>query len=341
MNPRRLSLLALFAGLVLTPSVDAGNPAIIDQARSTDRLHALLVLHHGETVVEHVQGGDGLDQPANLKSVSKTVLSLLVGLAIERGLIERVDQSLVELLGPRFPVRATPGSEQITVAHALSLQAGLQSTSGRNYGRWVQSADWVAHVLTRPMVDRPGGRMIYSTGPSHLLSAVLMEVSGRRSAALARDWLAGIGVSLGYWPSDPQGVAFGGNDMHISPRDLARIGELYRQRGVLDGERLLSEAWVDASWTAYGTSPWSNDDYGYGWFITRLADQTAYYGRGYGGQALFVLPDAGLTIVVISDPNPPSPGGRQFRQVRDLVATIARTLDEVPGLGASRAGLAR
>jgi CubicO group peptidase (beta-lactamase class C family) len=326
-----MCFLAILPWLLISLPADAGTTAIIDQARATDRLHALLVLRDGETVVEHVQGGKGLDQPANLKSVSKTVLSLLVGLAIERGLIEGVDQPLSELLGPRFPAAATPGSERISVAHALSLQAGLQSTSGRNYGRWVQSTDWVAHVLTRPMVDRPGGRMIYSTGPSHLLSAALMEVSGRSSRALARDWLAGIGVALGYWPNDPQGVAFGGNDMHISPHDLARIGELYRQGGVLDGRRVLPEAWVDASWTAYGTSPWSGDDYGYGWFITRLAGQAAYYGRGYGGQALFVLPEAGLTVVVVSDPNPPSSGGRQFRQVRELVALVAQTLDAEDG----------
>ncbi len=299
---------------------------IIDQARSTDRLHALLVLKDGQTVVEHVQAGNGLDQAANMKSVSKTVLALLVGLAIDRGLIERADQAVADLLGQRFPANATPGSQGITVAHALSLRAGLQSTSGRNYGRWVQSDNWVSHVLTRPMVDAPGGRMIYSTGPSHLLSAVLMETSGRPSRVLARDWLRELGISLGYWPNDPQGIGFGGNDMHISPRDLARIGELYRQGGVLDGERVLSADWVEASWTAYGTSPWSGDDYGYGWFITTLADQTAYYGRGYGGQALFVLPASGLTIVMTSDPDPPSPGGRHFRRLRELVVTVERAL---------------
>lgn len=298
----------------------------MDQARSTDRLHALLVLKDGQTVLEHVQGGDGLDQVANMKSVSKTVLSLLIGLAIDRGLIDDADQPLPELIGDRYPADATPGSELITVAHALSLRAGLQSTSGRSYGRWVQSENWVAHVLNRPMFDVPGGRMIYSTGPSHLLSAVLMDVSGRSSRSVARRWLGELGVSLGYWPNDPQGVGFGGNDMHISPRDLARIGELYRQGGVLDGQRVLSSEWVQASWTAYGTSPWSGDDYGYGWFITTLAGERAYYGRGYGGQALFVLPESGLTIVMTSNPNPPSPGGRHFARLRALAVAIEREL---------------
>ena len=324
------SVLTLFGLLITGPALaqqSFDSASILNQAKATDRLHAVLVLEDGESVLEHVQGGDGLDQPANLKSVSKTILALLIGLAIDRGLIDQVHQPLVEILGTRFPRNATPGSDDITVAHALSLRAGLQSTSGRNYGRWVQSINWVNHVLTRPMVDRPGGRMIYSTGPSHLLSAALMEASGHSSRATAGRWLGELGVSLGYWPNDPQGVGFGGNDMHISPRDLARIGELYRQGGMLDGERKLSQKWVEASWTAYGTSPWSGDDYGFGWFITRIADQQVYYGRGYGGQALFVVPNSGLTVVMTSDPNPPSPGGRHFARLRALLALIIQNLE--------------
>ena len=314
--------LALIVLVVLSGPLRAANEQLIDRARSIDRLHSLLVMRNGQPVLEHVQAGPGLDRPANLKSVSKTIMALLVGLAIDRGLIADVDQPLADLLASRFPEAATPGSDQITVGHALSLRSGLQSTSGRNYGRWVQSENWVRHALTRPMVDRPGGRMIYSTGPSHLLSAALMEVSGQPSRTVARRWLADLGVSLGFWPTDPQGIGFGGNDMHISPRDLARIGELYRQGGVLEGKRLLPEAWVEASWTAYGTSPWSGDDYGYGWFITEIADHRAYYGRGYGGQALFVVPSSRLTIVMTSNPAPPSPGGRHFRRLRQLVEDI-------------------
>ncbi len=311
------------AVLTLPLALEASVQDIIDQAQRTERLHSLLVLRDGETVLEHVQAGDGLDQAANIKSVSKTVMSLLIGMAIERGLIDSVDQPLVSILNGRFPDNATPGSERITVAHALSLRAGLQSTSGRNYGRWVQSDNWVEHVLTRPMADRPGGRMIYSTGPTHLLSAALMEAAERPSRALAEDWLSELGIRLNFWPDDPQGIGFGGNDMHISPRDLARIGELYRLNGRINGQQLLSADWIQASWTPYGTSPWSGDEYGYGWFITMIGDQRAYYGRGYGGQALFVLPDAELTVVITSDPNPPS-SGRHFMRIRDLVASIRR-----------------
>lgn len=106
-----------------------------------------------------------------MKSLSKTILAALVGAAIERGLIESPEQPVVELLGNLVPSDADPRVGEITVGHLLSLQAGLERTSGANYGAWVASGNWVADALSRPFVDRPGGRMLYSTGSSHLLSA--------------------------------------------------------------------------------------------------------------------------------------------------------------------------
>jgi CubicO group peptidase (beta-lactamase class C family) len=325
-----VSMLGLFAILALGPAgelhaggISAGERQnIIDRTDSLSRLHSLLVLHEGEPVVEYVREGPGLSAPANLKSLSKTVLSALAGIAIERSLIEGPDQPLVDLLGPRVPDGIAPEVRKITLGHALSLQAGLRGTSGRHYGAWVQSDDWVAHALTRPMVAEPGGRMIYSTGSTHLAGAALVEASGRSLLALAREWLGEpLSIQIPDWMQDPQGIHFGGNEMRLSPRALARFGEAYRLGGVIDGERVIPESWIEASWTPRGRSPWSGDRYGYGWFISELAGTRSYHGRGYGGQALFVIPDAALTIVVISDPSPPSNGG-YFSRIKRLAASI-------------------
>ena len=325
---KKLGNLLFALALTVAGPVVIAAPGVIDEANRIDRLHSLLVLQDGASVIEHVRAGAGLDQPANIKSVSKTVLSALVGIAIEQGLIEGPDQPLYQLLGDRFPSgNGNPVLREITLGHALSMQTGLESTSGRNYGRWVSSPDWVAHVLNRPMLDRPGGRMIYSTGDTHLVSAALTEASGRSTHALASQWLGEpLNVRIPPWLADPQGIYFGGNEMHLSPRALARFGELYRLGGQINGQRVVSEDWIRRSWTANGRSPWTGDDYGFGWFITDLAGRVAYYGRGFGGQALFVIPEAGLTVVVTSDPHPPSPGGRQFRQIVTLVETLIEAL---------------
>ncbi|WP_024462054.1 serine hydrolase [Marinimicrobium sp. LS-A18] len=308
------SLLLLTCSAVLA-NEDDWRSELARDAERLPRLHSLLVLHQGEEVVALDIRGPGLDTPVNIKSLSKTVLAALVGVGIERGVLEGVDQPIVEALGGQVPEAATEGVERITLGNLLSLQAGLQRTSGRHYGAWVTSDNWVHHVLTRRFVDKPGGRMLYSSGSTHLLSAALTESAGRSTLALAREWLGEpLGIAFPAWDRDPQGIYFGGNNMLMSARELAAIGELYRNGGRAGEQRLFPEAWVDTSWTGRGESAYTDDPYGYGWFLRPLGGEPGYYGRGYGGQLLYVVPSLELTVVMTSDPTPPSPGSRYLRQ---------------------------
>jgi len=294
------------------------------EAAKLERLHTLIVVHEGREVLALDLKSVGLDTPTNIKSLSKTVLAALVGIGIEKGVFEGTNQPVIETLGDRVPASATEGVERITLGHLLSLQAGLRRTSGQYYGPWVNSDNWVRHVLTRPFVDEPGGRMLYSTGSSHLLSAALTESAGRSTLAMARDWLGEpLGIAIPAWGRDPQGIYFGGNNMLLSPRDLAKIGELYRNEGRVGDRRLFSENWVSESWVERTRSAYTDDPYGYGWFQQPLAGEMGYYGRGYGGQVLYVMPARELTVVMTSDRTPPSPGSaflrRQFQLIEDHI----------------------
>jgi CubicO group peptidase (beta-lactamase class C family) len=182
------------------------------------------------------------------------------------------------------------------------MRAGLERTSGRlYYGRWVASPNWIQFALARPFTDEPGGTMLYSTGNTHLLSAILTDVSGRNTLDLAREWLGKpLNMAIPSWTRDPQGVYFGGNEMAVSPRALLRFGEMYRNGGVHEGVRVLPESWVRTSWTAR-THDRHDDGYGYGWFITEAHGHPIYYAWGFGGQMLYVVPSLALTIVVTSD----------------------------------------
>lgn len=320
------------------PSADTLQ-ALGQQARALNRVHSVVVAYNGEIIHEHHQGGPGVAAPANIKSLSKTVLAAITGAAIEAGIIESVDQPMVTLFGEHLPGGTDPRVGEITVAHLLAQQAGLERTSGSNYGAWVASANWVNDALTRPFVDEPGGQMLYSTGTSHLLSAALTHASGETTHALAQRLLGEpLNITIRPWLRDPQGIYFGGNDMQLSPRALIEVGELYRNDGIVfndtaldetgDGQRVLPEGWVEASWQPRGTSRWTGDGYGFGWFITRLAGENVYYGRGYGGQALYVIPERKMTVVITSNPNPPSPGGQFQQQLNRLVAGLLAENDE-------------
>jgi CubicO group peptidase (beta-lactamase class C family) len=171
----------------------------------------------------------------------------LVGVAIDRGVLTDADQRVAPILRDKLPLDPDPRLAEITAGHLLAMRAGLERTSGPYYGRWVTSPDWVRFALSRPFVEEPGGRMLYSTGSSHLLSTVLTRASGHSTLALAREWLGEpLDVTIPPWPRDPQGIYFGGNDMLLSPRAGARFGELYRNGGLHEGPRVLPESWVRA-----------------------------------------------------------------------------------------------
>lgn len=277
--------------------------AAIAEARILAPLNAMVVMRDGAILYESTfNDGPPLTRAVNIKSASKSVLSALVGIAIERGVLEGVDQRVADVLGPEAAANSDPRINDLTVGHLLSMQAGLERTSGANYGAWVSSDNWVRDALSRPFVADPGGQMLYSTGSSHLLSAMLTRASGRSTLELAREWLGEpLDIAIPEWPADPQGIYFGGNDMRLTPRDLARFGELYRLGGRIDGEQIVPAAWVEQSWTARTRSPWSGEAYGYNWFLSRAGGYAVNYGWGYGGQMVFVVPDLALTVVMTSD----------------------------------------
>jgi CubicO group peptidase (beta-lactamase class C family) len=279
---------------------------LLERAAALRPLQTVIVARDGRVIAERAYRGAGLSAATNIKSASKSVMSALVGAAIGRGVLSGVDQPVAPLLRADVPAGAEPRVERITIGHLLSMQAGLRPTSGRVYGQWVAGSNWVRGALAQPFEDEPGGRMLYSTGSTHLLSAALTRATGRSTLDNARSWLAEVdGFAISAWQRDPQGIYLGGNEMAMSPRSLLSFGEMCRQGGRnAAGTQVLPQGWIEASWTPRATSPWSGDGYGYGWFLRRMAGEEVRYGWGYGGQMLYVAPRLGLTVVMTSDDTP-------------------------------------
>jgi CubicO group peptidase (beta-lactamase class C family) len=293
-----------------------------DRGSALPRLHCLVVARHGEVAREQCYRGPGLNAEANVKSVSKSIVSALTGIAIAEGALQGVDQPIVPFFSDHLTAETDPRKARITVAHLLSMQSGLERTSGRNYGAWVTSPNWVRYAITRPMVAEPGTRMLYSTGNSHLLSAILHEATGSTTLAYARSRLfEPLGVSLRPWTADPQGIYFGGNEMRLTPTAMLRFGELYRNGGRYEGRQIVPEAWVRQSLTPRTRSPWSGEEYGYGWFIAEANGHPMFFAWGYGGQFIFVVPDLEMTVVTTSDAST-SRNGRHLDAVHELVRDV-------------------
>ncbi|MFO7706215.1 MAG: serine hydrolase [Halopseudomonas sp.] len=330
---RRL-LLSLTLVALCTSAVAAQTPHtqalrdILDQAQSLQTLETVVIAHNGVIVAERGYRGHATTAPTNIKSASKLVISALVGIAIDKGVLQGTDQVIAPLMSQDLPANPDPRLQQVTIGDLLTMRAGLGSTSGPNYGAWVTSPNWVRAALARPFEDSPGGRMIYSTGSTHLLSAILSRQAQRSTLQLARDWLGPLDeFEIASWTRDPQGIYMGGNEMAMSPRSLLALGELYRRGGVaLTGERLISREWIQSSWQRYTQSPWTGDGHGYAWFLTEIAGQEVRYGWGYGGQMLYVVPQLGLTVVMTSDERA---SAARTGHRSDLHALVSRIISEV------------
>ncbi|WP_141703648.1 serine hydrolase domain-containing protein [Methylobrevis pamukkalensis] len=326
--------------LAVAPARAETLPQVLEQAEELAPLQTVVVARQGEIIAERGYRGHSPDAATPIMSASKSVVSALVGIAIDKGVFTGPDQRIAPLLVRDLPAAPDPRLQEITIGHLLSMQAGLASTSGPNYGAWIASSNWVRAVLSQPFEDDPGGRMIYSTGSSHLLSALLARATGRSTLDLARDWLGEVpGFSIAGWDRDPQGIHVGGNLMAMTPKSLLAFGEVYRRNGLApDGRRVVSKDWIEASWQPRTASRWTGDDYGYGWFTRTIAGQQVRFGWGYGGQMVYVIPSLEMTVVITSDIE--APAGRSghrddlhrlLGEIMTVAAAPARPEDAAEG----------
>ncbi|OFW03489.1 MAG: hypothetical protein A3I61_16660 [Acidobacteria bacterium RIFCSPLOWO2_02_FULL_68_18] len=306
------------ADVPATP-VSAWSPDSLDEAaRALSRLHSLLVSRGGELVFERYYNGARRDRSANIKSASKSVISALVGVAIDRGLIPGVDTPILTYF-PELGQESDTRKRAITIEHLLTMRPGLEGTSNRNYGAWVTSRNWVRHALARPMFAAPGEEMEYSTGNTHLLSAILTKATRTSTWQFANEALAKpLGFTFAPWPRDPQGIYFGGNDMLMTPRQMLTFGELYLDKGRTSIGQVVSAAWIARSCEGRartrrpgnpafdplrGFDPLRDRTYGYLWWVYEIRGYETCFAWGYGGQYIFVVPELELVMVTTSSPD--------------------------------------
>ena len=308
--------------LVATPLIaqPLGWNSVAQVAGAFDQCHAILIHQNGAQVLSQVFRGPPIARSVPVKSVSKTLVAALTGAALDRGEIPSLNATLADIAPRLIPSVADPRVGAITVENLVTMQAGLERTSGANYGSWVSSANWVENALSRPFVREPGNGMLYSTGSFHVLGAVLSEVSGKSLLSLARERLGKpLGIDVPAWTRDPQGRYLGGNEMSLSLAAMVRFGEVYRTGGMQDGKKVLSADWVNASLEPKTRSRFSGLEYGYGWFLGQSLGVKFALARGYGGQIICIMPSIGITAAITSDPTRPARSGGYFGDLMELI----------------------
>lgn len=293
--------------LTAPESVIPANSAVLkkvyQKAAEINSISSLLVQKKGKLIVEDYFKKMEKDGAVNVKSVSKSILSLLVGIALEKGILKSKSQPIRNYFPEYLSKNGDDRKGDITIEDLLTMRAGLKTTSFSNYARWVSSDNWVQYALKQPLVEEPGGqKMVYSTGSSHLLSVILTKASGMSTRDFAEQYLfEPLDIKISGWPRDPQGYYLGGNNMYLKPVDMMKIGQMILNNGYYNDKKIISQEWLEDSFRSYTQSNNNSNDYGYMWWKQEIRGYESVFACGYGGQYLFIIPELESVVAITSD----------------------------------------
>ena len=294
--------------------------ALAEFGRLPATVYAAMVVRHGYVIGERYYHGKDSSSRYELRSATKSIVSILTGIALDRKLLRSVDQPVVPFF-PEFASRADSvdaRKARITIRHLLTMQSGLNWTEGRGAEYLGYKPNWAVAILEQPMNADPGTRFNYSSGNAHLLSTIPTRATHQRTVAFANETLfepLGFALPLLEWSTDPQGVNAGGAGLNLTSSELAKIGYLFLNSGCWDGRQIVSAKWVANSHKKWSSPRKGAAGYGFLWWLSESVPG-AYAAEGYGGQYIFVDPLHDAVIIITADPNA---GGDDFQPARRLV----------------------
>jgi CubicO group peptidase (beta-lactamase class C family) len=285
--------------------------------------HAILIARHGKLVYEHYFTGEDwawgkalgrvsydATKPHDLRSITKSVTSLLFGIAVDRGWIADLDAPVFTFF-PELADLRTAEKDRITLRHLLTMSMGiawneeLPYANPQNSERLMTDApDRCRYVLEQPVIREPGRAYIYNGGTTALLAAILHKASGRPIDEVARRELFDpLGIGDVEWTRYSDGTPIAASGLRLRPRDLLKLGQLVLDGGRRQGKQVISRAWIEDS-----TAPHINGEslffYGYQWWLGRSLTNREEIrwisGVGYGGQRLYIVPSKGLVVLTMA-----------------------------------------
>lgn len=292
-----------------TPASQGMDETLLEAADARIRetqpyITSLLVIRGGDLVFERYYGGLTASDTTQVWSTTKSFTSTLVGIAIDEGRLT-LDQTVGELIPDRIPAEADPRAASVTVRELLSMTSGFAWESSTDFQYVFDDVDITARTLGLPFSCDPGTCYEYNSGNVEVLGSILERVTGESLAAYAQPRLFDpLGIAPPVWDVGATGETLAAVGLHLRSRDFAKLGFLYLNGGVWDGQQIVSKAWVDAATSIHssGVNPAGVSlgqgitGYGYLWWITEASGQPAYFALGLGSQMIYVVPSLDLVI---------------------------------------------
>ena len=265
------------------------------------RARSFLVVRKGALVWERYFHGAKPTESCNVHSVSKSLLGALVGIAVKRGDLSGTDHLVAKTFG-KYQPESPESRRTLSVEHLLTMTMGLKWEEDVTEYRIQRRPNWVKAILSLDQAETPGEKFFYTTGSTHVLSALLTEATGSSTHDYAKKrLLQPLGITVDRWGApDPQGYDSGGCNVFRTPRELARFGQLFLQRGKWKKKQLIPSDWIEKSWRPHQKID-SIYQYGYLWWLLQLGDIKVAVAWGYGNQFVFVIPKLDMVAVITSD----------------------------------------
>jgi CubicO group peptidase (beta-lactamase class C family) len=273
--------------------------ALAAAAQAAPSITGAVVIRHGAIAAEYVADGWSRDEPADIRSCTKSVVAALVGTARREGLLPDLSVTIGDLIPDRIPANADSRIADIPLWGLLTMTAGIAWDWSSDYQRLEAADDPVAYTLNQPIAAEPGAVYAYNSGGSHLIGLMVAAAAGQPLEEYADEALfAPLDMEPGIWRLSPQGEAIGGYGLRLTPRDMARFGYLYLQDGVWDGEEIITPAYIEQSTIRQSSGdPTGGTPYGYQWWVSNATGYDAFYALGFGGQFIYVVPALDLIVV--------------------------------------------
>ena len=275
-----------------------------------DTMNSFMLVRHGHVVAEGWWAPYDAKSPHILFSLSKSFTSTAVGLAIADGKLA-LDDEVLKFFPEDAPSEPSANLKAMRVRDLLCMSAGHQA----EVSLFDIKETWTKAFLNHPVPHKPGTHFLYNTPATYMLSAILQKVTGITLLDYLRPRLfEPLGIENPQWDTSPQGISLGGYGLSVRTEDIARFGQLYLQKGVWMGKRLVPSAWIDAATTrqtSTGSNPTSDWEQGYGYQFWR-SRHGLYRGDGAFGQFCIVMPEQDAVVAITS-------GGRDMQAVMNLV----------------------
>ncbi|MBJ8007487.1 MULTISPECIES: serine hydrolase domain-containing protein [Bacillus cereus group] len=274
-------------------------------------INGMLVIQKGNVIFEKYYNGYGPDDAFHVASVTKTIISALIGICIDKCYIKSVDQKVIEFF-PEFKLKAS----EVTVRHLLTMTAPYPFVDWQEpLEELCKQEDWVQYTLNRIGQGGEIGSFKYSSAGAHLLSAIITSVTGKSAREFANDHLfQPIGMreipnynmkAFGFhdlfgkdvkgWVHDPNGISAGGWGLTLTVKDMAKFGQLYLNEGIYGGKQILSKSWVQES------TAMNPNRYGYLWWLREADGIFSFSAMGDGGNLICCIPEKELVVAIASE----------------------------------------